>query len=171
MKPWKTIDVAYLKNAPIGFAGDITRPDESNVEPIELKATAPTAFGLGLKYVTGGAALPSGDAATAFAGVNIREVPGISGSVNSGFTDNVPNLTEVAGFLVRGYCAVLCVAGTPARGGVVYWQVTANGPIPVGSFRADGTDSGNAVALTPTQAEWATDGLDANLIAELRVAR
>lgn len=166
---------AYLKQAPTGVVGDITRTDETNVEPAMMIVQGSTypKVGMGVKYATGGIQLPSGDAATAFAGVVAREVPGISNSSadDSSFSPQVPLTTEPVGLVVRGYLTVYCAAGTPARGGVVYWQVTTNGPIVAGMFRADGTDSGNAVALTATQAEWATDGVDADLNAELRVAR
>ena len=166
---------AYLYQAPNGVPGDITRVDESNVEPAMLIAQTDVfaqAFGIPMKYVTGGIAQFTGsEAATAFAGVLVREVPGISGSLDQGLTDNVPYAKVPQGLCVRGYVSVVCAVGTPARGGVVYIQVTANGGIAVGAFRADGTDSGNAVALTATQAEWATDGVDADKNAELRIYR
>lgn len=170
---------AYLKQAPVGIPGDITRTDETNVEPallIALSTVFADQFGIGMKYQTGGIQQPSGDAATAFAGVLVREVPSIGGVGSDTSYAAVPNPVQVQGLAVRGYVSVLCVAGTPARGGVVYWQVTTNGSIKAGQFRADGTDSGNAVALTATQAEWATDGVgtDGNgntNVAELRIAR
>lgn len=171
---------AYTFSAPAGVAGDITRTDETNVESAQLVGAAgvyPSAYGVPMKYVTGGIQQFNGGAETApsFAGVLIREVPSIASGIGddsaappaggSPWANNVP-----VGLLVRGYCAVVCAAGTPARGGVVYVQVVA-GSQPVGSFRADGTDSGNAVALTAAQAEWASDGKDSNNVAELRVAR
>lgn len=167
---------AYLKQAPVGIQGDVTRTDETNVEPamlIALSTVFAQLFGIGMKYVTGGIQQPSGDAATAFAGVLVREVPQISGSnaSDASFDGTVPNPLEPNGLAVRGYVSVKCAAGTPVRGGVVYWQVTTNGPITAGMFRADGTDSGNAVALTATQAEWATDGMDSFTNCELRIAR
>lgn len=166
---------AYLTQAPTGVPGDVTRVDESNVESSMLVALASVflaAFGYGVKYVTGGIQQPSGDAATAFAGVNVREVPAISGSNadDAGFGGS-PLSTQVQGLLVRGYVSVICAVGTPVRGGTVYWQVTTHNGVNAGQFRADGTDSGNAVALTATQAEWASDGADVNGNAELRVAR
>ena len=177
---WKTNDISYTLQAPTGVPGDVTRADESNVEPAFLSTNSgfPGAFGLGLQYDgSGNVQLPSGSAATAFAGVVVREVPSISNSstADASLGTGVPLTTQVQGFLVRGYCAVICAAGSPVRGGVVYWQVTA-GTAAVGQFRADGTDSGNAVALTATQAEWASTGVgpDGNgntNIAELRVAR
>jgi hypothetical protein len=168
---------AYLYSAPAGVPGDITRADETNVEPAMLIAHSGTfaqAYGIPVQYVAGGVQQFNGsEAATAFAGVLVREVPSISGSIGSDsvLQPTVPYPLQIQGVAVRGYVNVLCVAGTPARGGVVYIQVTANNGVAVGSFRADGTDSGNAVALTATQAEWATDGVDSTLNAELRIAR
>lgn len=167
--------VSYLYSAPAGIPGSVTRPDETNVEPaalIPITSVYAQAFGIPVKYATGGISqFASGDVATAFAGVLIREVPGISGNLNSDFDDAIPNPDQVAGFAVRGYVSVKCVAGTPTRGGIVYVQSVANGGVAVGAFRADGTDSGNAVALTLAQASWASDGKDANNNAELRIAR
>lgn len=172
---------AYLFKAPSGVPGDITRTDETNVEPAMLvgvgtsPAVYPTAFGIPVKYVAGGIQQYNGGAETAasFAGVLIREVPSIAGDIGSDsvFNPCTPLPTQLQGLAVRGYVSVLCAAGTPARGGVVYTQITANAGVAVGSFRADGTDSGNAVALAAAQAEWASDGKDADTIAELRIAR
>ncbi|CAB4149668.1 hypothetical protein UFOVP558_17 [uncultured Caudovirales phage] len=166
---------AYLYQAPCGVPGDVTRPDESNVEPamlIAISAVYAQKFGIPMKYATGGISqIASGDAATVFAGILVRQAPGISGNALSGLDDTTPNPDQVQGLLVRGYGNVRVFAGTPARGGVVYMQVTANGGAVVGDLRADGTDSGNAVALTNTQASWATDGKDADGNAEIRVAR
>jgi hypothetical protein len=166
---------SYLYQAPAGVPGDVTRPDESNVEPAMLVAVSSVyaqAFGIPMKYASGGISqFASGDAATVFAGILIREAPSIAGSAAQGFDDAVPNPDQPQGLLVRGYASVKCVVGTPARGGVVYVQSVANGGVAVGAFRADGTDSGNAVALTLTQASWASDGKDADNNAEIRVAR
>jgi len=174
---------AYLKQAPIGFPGDITRADESNVEPAMLVAASGTfasKFGIPVKYVSGGIQQFSGGAETkaSFACVLIPEVLRISVSStdDTASTGVSPLSTQLQGLLVRGYCVVKCVAGTPARGGTVYVQIVANGGAAVGDFRADGTDSGNAVALDAAQAEWASDGLGPDgygntNIAELRIAR
>ncbi len=166
---------AYLRQAPTGIPGDITRVDETNVEPAMLIAVSDVyaqAFGIPMKYATGGIQQFNGGAedAAAFAGVLVREVPAISGSVNSGFTDNVPNPTQLQGMAVRGYVSVKCVVGTPARGGVVYIQIIAAGGYEVGDFRAT-ADGGNTIALAVAQATWATDGVDADKNAELRIAR
>ncbi len=168
--------VSYLYQAPTGIPGDITRADETSVEPAMLIAITDVyaqAFGIAMKYATGGISqIASGDAATVFAGVLAREVPSIpASSASDSLANAVPNPDQPQGFVVRGYINVKCWAGTPSRGGIVYMQSVTNGGVPVGAFRADGTDSGNAVALTLTQASWASDGVDADKNAELRVAR
>ena len=181
-KQLRACDVSYTYSAPNGVPGDITRPDMSNIEPAMLVAQSAVfaqAFGIPMKYVTGGIAQFTGsEAATAFAGVLVREVPSQGSTSDPGtFTGSTPNPLQPNALCVRGYVSVVCAVGTPARGGTVYVQITqdTSGPggatVPVGAFRADGADSGNAVALTPAQAEWATDGVDAFGNAELRIAR
>jgi hypothetical protein len=168
---------AYLFQSPTGVPGDITRTDETNVEPAMLVSASgvfPSAFGIPMKYVAGGIQQFNGgsDTAASFAGVLVRETPSIAGDIGSDsvFNPTTPLATQLQGLAVRGYVSVLCPTGTPARGGVVYVQV-ATGTQAIGTFRADGTDSGNAVALSATQAEWASDGKDASNNAELRIAR
>lgn len=167
---------AYLYSAPNGVAGDLTRTDESNVEPAMLVAVSGVyaqAFGIPVKYVTGGIQQFNGGAEVAgdFAGVLVREAPEISGSQTAqGLGGGVPYSSQVQGLCVRGYVSVLCAAGTPVRGGAVYVQIIANGGVAVGSFRAS-ADGSNTILLSATQAEWATDGVDSNLNAELRIAR
>lgn len=168
---------AYLFSAPVGVPGDLTRTDDSNVEPAKLVAAGGVfaqAFGIPMKYVAGGIQQFNGGAEVAadFAGVLVREAPGISGDIASdaALQPTVPYAPQVQGLCVRGYVSVLCVSGTPARGGIVYVQIIAAGGFTVGSFRAD-ADGGNTIALTATQAEWATTGKDANNNAELRIAR
>ncbi len=168
---------AYLYNAPAGVPGDITRPDQTSVEPAmqAVQGSDYPKVGMGVKYTSDGAGIqvPSGDAATAFAGIMIREAPQISNSSadDSLLTPYTPLISVPVGLVPRGYVAVKCEAGTPVRGGVVYWQVTDNGGVKAGSFRADGTDSANAVALTAAQAEWAVNGKDGSGNAEVRVSR
>ncbi len=165
---------AYLYQAPAGVPGDITRVDETNVEPARLIANTGTyaqAFGIPMKYTSGGIQQFTGnEAATAFAGVLVREVPSISGNTAQGFDDTVPNPNVPNGLAVRGYVSVKCTQGTPARGGAVYVRVIADTGKAIGDFEAV-SDSTLSVALTTTQATWATDGKDANNNAELRIAR
>lgn len=164
--------VSYLKQAPAGVPGDITRPDKSNVEPamlVALTAVFAQRFGEAMRYVTGGIQQwTTGLTKADFAGVLVREVPSISGSVTSGFTDNIPNPDQLQGLLTGGYISVKCTAGTPARGGIVYVRIVSATDRPIGAFEA-ASDSSNSVALDFQQASWASDGVDADLNAELRV--
>lgn len=164
---------AYLKNPPAGIPGDVTRPGESNVEPAKLVAASSVyaqAFGIPVKYVAGGIQQFNGGAEVAadFAGILVREVPSESGNLNSGFTDTIPNPTAIQGLLVRGYAAVKCVAGTPARGTLVYIQIVANGGVAVGAFRAT-SDSSNTIQTT--NLTWDADGKDTDNNATVRLAR
>lgn len=165
---------AYLYQAPAGIPGDITRVDESNVEPavlVALSGVFAQRFGEAMRYVAGGIQqFTTSLTAADFAGVLVREVPAISGSTSQGLTDNVPNSEAVQGLLVRGYISVKCTAGTPARGGIVYVRIVSATDRPIGAFEA-ASDSGNSVALSSTQATWSCDGKDADGNAELRVAR
>jgi len=179
----KARDVAYTFQAPNGVPGDLSRPDNSNVEPAMLVAAGGVfaqAFGIPVKYVAGGIQQFNGGAETSasFAGVIIREVPQQAAVGDLGqFSGTIPNPAQPQGLCVRGYVSVVCAVGTPARGGTVYVQIVSDtsGPggatVPVGAFRADGTDGGNAIALTNGQCEWASDGVDAFGNAEIRIAR
>lgn len=148
---------SFLYQAPAGVPGDVSRPDESNVEPAMLVAASGTfaqSYGIPVKYVTGGIQQYNGGGETAasFAGVLCRVAPAITGDTQQTFSADVPYSLVPQALCVRGYVSVICAAGTPVRGGVVYTQIVANAGIAVGAFRADGTDSGNAVALTAAQA-------------------
>lgn len=165
---------SYLYSAPAGVAGDITRTDETNVEPARLIAISGTyaqAFGIPMKYASGGISqIAAGDAATVFAGILVREVPSISGNTNQGFDNTTPNPNQINGLAVRGYVSVKCTQGTPARGGVVYMRVEADTGKAVGDLEAV-SDTTKSVALTATQATWASDGKDSSNNAEIRIAR
>jgi hypothetical protein len=174
----KTNDVSFLTQAPTGIPGDCTRPDESNIEPGFLKlngsSVLPLAYGIPLAAVAGGfASFTTSNVAADFQGVLVREVPfqGASSSSDTAFGGPTPNPFQVAGIMVRGYVNVVCQYGTPARDGVVYIRIAAtSGSRILGGFEAT-NDAGNNVALSSTQAVWASDGMDANNNAELRVAR
>lgn len=165
---------AYLFSAPAGVPGDITRTDESNVEPAMLVADSGTyaqAFGIPMKYASGGIKqFVGGETAADFAGVLVREVPQISGNNNQGFNDTVPNPDEPQGLCVRGYISVKCKQGTPGRGGIVYVRVIADTGKAIGDFEAV-SDTTKSVALSSTQASWASDGKDSDNNSELRIAR
>lgn len=163
---------SYLYQAPAGVVGDITRPDESNTEPAMLVAVAGVfaqAFGIPMRYVAGGISqFIAASVAADFAGILVREAPSISGNANSGLSDTTPWEKVPRGLMVRGYCNVLCTVGTPARGGIVYFCNNVAGGA-IGDFQA--TTSANNLPLSTTQATWASDGKDANNIAEIRIAR
>lgn len=165
---------AYLFQAPTGVAGDVTRPDETNVEPgflIPVSSVYAQAFGIPMVAVAGGfSQWGTGNVATDFQAVLIRQAPYIGGSTNQGLTGDIPNPVEVQGLAVRGYVNVGCQYGTPARDGAVYINIQATGGRVVGGFEATSQSSFN-VLLTSTQAVWASDGMDANNNAELRIAR
>lgn len=165
---------AYTYQAPAGVPGDITRSDESNTEPAMLIAISTVyaqSFGIAMVYASGGISqVGAGFAAADFAGVLVRQAPGISES-GDGLTGNIPNSVQVQALCVRGYVNVLCVYGSPARGGIVYVRsVSTSNNTQLGTFDAT-SDSSNNVALSLTQASWASDGKDANNNAELRIAR
>lgn len=165
---------AYLYTAPAGVPGDITRTDESNVEPAMLVTPFPANYGVAMKYGTGGITpFVAGDTAAVVAGMLARAVPGISqSSANEAVDVFQPNQDEPQGLMVRGYMSVKVNSGTPVRGQPVGIVQTASGGHPAGSFETGVT--GNNIPLTGTLVgnfTWATDGVDADGNAEIRVAQ
>lgn len=163
---------AYLLSAPAGVPGDITRPDNTVVEPAMLIAVSSVyaqSYGIPVKYATGGIQQFNGGAETpaSFAGILVREVPTQGGSLASDASyAAVPNPDQPQGMATQGYVCVLVASGTPARGGAVYVQIVENGGVTVGSFRT--TDDGaNAILLS--NVTWASDGKDADGNAEVRI--
>lgn len=165
---------AYLYQAPSGVPGDVTRVDETNVEPVKLITPFPANFGLPMMYAAGGVTFSATPTAAAFAGILARAVPGISqSSVNEDVSTFQPNQKEINGLVVRGYVNVVCTIGTPVRGNPVYMRTVAATGKAIGDLEAT-FDSGNNVALTATpigNVTWATDGVDTALNAEVRVAQ
>lgn len=166
--------VSYLYQSPAGIPGEITRADESNVEPAFLITPFPSNYGVAMKYATGGITpFAAADAAAVFAGVLVRSVPGISqSSSNEAVNTFQPNQSEVQGLCDRGYISVFVNAGTPVRGQVVGIVQTASGGHPAGSFEVATT--GNNVPLSGTivgNVTWAVDGVDANGFGEIRIAQ
>ena len=160
---------SYLYRAPAGVAGDVTRPDDTVVEPGLLNAAkAPTAFGAPVKIVSGKfEKIEASDAASVFYGVLSRVAPSIAGDLVQTFAGGTPNTASVQGIVREGYVNVVCTQGTPARGGQVFMRVTADTGKAVGDFET-AADSGKCVALTGVT--WAVDGKDASNIAEIRIA-
>lgn len=167
--------VSYLKNAPAGIPGDITRPDNTVVEPGNIVANGsaafPQGFGIPLKAKSDGAGFQSYDGLTpetaaSFYGVLARSVPQESNSLNESFGNVVPNPDQVNDIVVRGYVNVLCTAGTPVRGGAVYIRIVSATGRPIGAFEAN-SDGGNSI-LQPDIC-WASNGKDSSNNAELSI--
>lgn len=172
--------VSYLFASPSGVPGDVTRVDDSNVEPVMLVAPFPSNYGLPMKYAVGATGqaecvtpMVAGDAAAVFCGILTRAVPGISGSsVNENFNTFLPNTAEPQGLCVRGYVSVLVNAGSPVRGQPVGFVQTASAGHPAGSFEVATT--GNNIPLSATivgNVTWAADGVDSNGFGEVRIAQ
>lgn len=161
---------AYLKQAPVGVPGDISRPDMSRVEPAQLVAASgvfASAFGIPMKYVAGGIQqFLAGDVATQFAGFLARAVPSI-GTSDTTFAGG-PLSTQVQNLLTMGYMSVICKQGTPVRGQAVYVCINTAGGNAVGDLSTS-ADSGNNIVLNGVT--WAADGKDASNNAEIRVTQ
>lgn len=160
-------NIAYLKNAPAGVVGDVTRLQNSIVEPV-MQGSQFSGYGLPFKFNGSGKAVPieAGDTAASFKGILVRMVPSIGGNSAQGLNDTIPNLESVQGRLVEGYANVQCKVGTPVKGGTVYMRVVAAAPKAIGDFEAT-SDSTNSVALVGV--EWAVNGKDADNITEIYV--
>lgn len=155
---------SILFRAGAGFAGDITRPSATVVEPGALNpAKAPTAFGVPVKIVSGKfEKIEASDTAAVFYGVLSRNIPQVSADVDS----TQPSTTGVQGIVTKGYVNVVCTIGNPARGGVVYMRVVAATGKAIGDFEAT-ADGSNNVALTGVV--WGVDGKDASNVTEIRI--
>jgi hypothetical protein len=125
-------------------------------------------------YGTGGITPYAGGAASGVAGLLTRAAPGISNvSTNEVVDQFTPNQAEVQGLMVRGYATIFVNAGTPTRGSAVYIVQTASSGHVVGQFETT-SNSGNNIALSGTVGGnwvWATDGVDSNGYAEIRIAQ
>lgn len=170
---------SYLYQAPSGVPGDITRVDESNVEPSMLVSPFPANYGVAMKYAvgangTGITPMVAADVAASFCGILARAVPGISQSSQNEAVDTFqPNQSEPQGLCVRGYVSVIVNAGTPVRGQPVYIVQTASAGHPAGAFETT-ANSGNNIPLTATEVgnvTWAADGMDSFQNAEIRIAQ
>lgn len=173
--------ISYLYASPSGVPGDITRVDDTNVEPVNLVTPFPANFGLPMKYAAGSGGKPEGvtpmvaaDTASLFAGVLSRAVPGISqSSTNENIDTFQPNQNEPNGLVVRGYVSVFVQGGgSPVRGQPVGLCVTASSGHLAGQFETGVT--GNNIPLTSTivgNVTWAADGVDSNGFGEIRIAQ
>lgn len=158
---------AYLYNYPSGVVGDVSRLQDSVVEPVML-GEAFTAFGKPFKFNSSGQAIniAASDTAAVFKGIITRVVPAISGNTVETFAGGIPNQDAPNGALREGFGIVLCAIGTPVKGGIVYMRVVADTGKFVGDLEAT-ADGSNNVALAGV--EWATNGKDASNIAEIYI--
>lgn len=165
---------AYLYTTPSGVVGGVTRAIETNVEPCKLVAVASVfaqAYGIPLALVPGGVSQWQGsNVAADFAGILVREVPSISGSITNLFNTDVPNPLEIKGKVERGYVMVACTIGTPVRGGIVYIRVVAAAGKVIGDLEAT-ADGVNNIAMPQSVISWATDGKDSTNITPVRLAK
>lgn len=170
--------VSYEYNAPTGVPGDITRADNTIVEPTMLVSPFPANYGLPMKYATGAGGtgvtpFVAADVATSLAGFLSRAVPGISGNNTNEQVDTFqPNPNEPQGLVVTGYLNVLVNGGgAPVRGQPVYVVQTASSGHPAGAIEV-GSNGGNNIPLSATpigNVTWAADGADSFGNAEIRI--
>ncbi|SFN48590.1 hypothetical protein SAMN05216516_108135 [Izhakiella capsodis] len=151
---------------PFSYAGALTRPNHSTVEPVVMDTTNPFAGdGLPGKKVNGKfVPLAAGDTAAVLYGIRVRSFPFTSDKDLARQLTNPTNYTGDA--LVRGYIGVKVNAGTVADNGAVYIRVGgATATQPIGGFEAvaDATAT-NTVLVTNAHFIGTTD---ANGIAEL----
>jgi hypothetical protein len=161
-------EMAFLYGTPAGVAGSISRPLDSFVEPIQLGATPPTAFGSVLVMEGGNTgkfvAITGSNTATDIKGFLVRTAPRVAPTVDGSFAENAPNPAYFQGRLIRGYIKVACTQGTPVKGAPVYVRIVAATGKNIGDIEAVADGSNNLAILW---AEWATNGKDGNNIAEI----
>lgn len=144
---------------PAGFAGTTSRSAGAIIDTIKVDATV-TAFGRPVATNAGVAV-----AATTVAGITgviVRSVPSTLEE-----SSGAPKVGAFHGRQRKGFVAVKCAVGTPARDGAVYMRTVAASGKLVGDLEATADGSNNAVVPGWT---WAVDGKDANGIAEIFMA-
>ncbi len=152
---------------PFSYAGALTRPNHSTVEPVVMDASNPfSADGLAGKKVDGKfVPLVAGDTSAVLYGIRVRSLPFTSDQDLARQLTNPANYTGDA--LVRGYIGVKVNAGTVADNGPVYIRVGGGTTAqPVGGFEAevDATTAANTLLVENAHFIGTTD---ANGIAEL----
>lgn len=129
---------SILYRASSGVAGDVTRPDNTVVEPGLLNAAkAPTAFGAPVKIVSGKfEAIEASNAATVFYGILSRIAPSIAGDLVQTYAGGTPNAESVQGVVRKGYVNVVCTIGTPVRNDAVHMRIVADTGKAIGDLEA-----------------------------------
>jgi len=142
---------SYMFRMPAGVAGAISRPGSpTDVEPNVLNSGSVfPGYGLPGKIVSG-LFVPLATSADVAYGFLERPYP-ITGGVSDGLGVSTPPTSGLVGVMRKGYMMVKCNAGSPTRGGLVYFRY-ANGvtATPVGGIEAAAVASTTAV-LTGAQ--------------------
>lgn len=145
---------AILYRAPAGVAGDVTRPDDTVVEPAFIADGQTLQYGDPVKMENG--KLVKAMDTPGFYGVLSRVAPSEAGDLGQAFADGTPNPAQVQGVVVEGYVLVNCASGDPLRG------------------KCPSIDStgfyGNALDDILT-VHWASQGKDENGLAEIRIGK
>lgn len=152
-----------------GFPGGLTRSNDNIVLAKPNVSTTVIKFGEAVKLATGGVAKfdSTSDAATAFAGIAVREVK----SPHT-YAGNNPqyNKGDTVDFITRGSVNVICTKDTvatttPSKGGKVYIRKATG--VFVAKEEKDADQ--NVVTLELSGVVWAEDGLDADGVAEITI--
>uniref|UniRef100_A0A6M3M900 Bacteriophage protein n=1 Tax=viral metagenome TaxID=1070528 RepID=A0A6M3M900_9ZZZZ len=133
---------AFIYRMPAGIAGDVTRREHAKIEPQVMDATYPVlAFGVPVVMVDGEIRnMPVGAVYTDVYGFIVRPYPSQAES-SEALAVATPDPTKICDILVSGYMTVLCVNGTPAKNGLVYFRNAAGDPAEaIGQVEAESSD-------------------------------
>jgi hypothetical protein len=156
---------------PLGSPGDLTRDvHDVTIEAYFNNVNVPI-VGFGLPVKLGNVAdtatgIVGADVSASIVGIVVREYPAYPGTfANVGIGAGAPVVPGPVGIMKRGYMAVKCNFGTPAKEGVVYVRIAAPaGAKVIGGIEAT-ADAGNTIILIGAQF---TGGPDADGNAEIR---
>ena len=141
---------AYILRMPAGIPGDISRKENSKVEPQVMDADYPvTLYGVPIKMVSGKMRpFTTGDDAVVPYGFSVRPYP-IQGASSEALSIATPPTNQPVDVMRSGWMTIKNNAGTPANGGAVYVRVVASGETaqPLGGVEA-AADGGDCVAIT-----------------------
>lgn len=163
--PGRTIGIEL----PLGYPGSFARtPDCIIMNRLVKEDSEPIEFGTPVILNSDNTYSDFGtSAATAFAGVAVREVKQATSYLNQNAVSYQPG--QQCDVLERGNIVVKCGKGTPTAGGKVYVRTVANETYPgskVGDFEAE-ADTGKTVELTGVV--WTTGKIDSNKSCELTI--
>lgn len=145
---------AFVYRMPNGIPGEVTRKENSIIEPQILGATAFTAYGLFAKLSSSKLVpIGSGDLAADVYGLLIRPYPITGANASDALGTSVPPTSGIGNILKRGYASVLLKSGTAAAKGQVYVRVgNASSGKPIGGVEAaaEKTVAGGTITGTGT---------------------